>query len=129
MDRKAMNVGVYREPARAMPHVAGTTVPGRERSSTNSDLDLFSAVTSPLLYADLMGLMTYLTIVGGPGPWFELPSAEVAPAVKGHGELPPQRAVERQRSSWQERQSPSPVGGTNGRGEPGRVGAYLSGSR
>jgi hypothetical protein len=84
----------------------------RERSSSSTAVELVPRSMSPLFYADLMGLMTYLTIVGGPGPWFEMPFWEVAPAENRHGDPPPPRSAQEQRSP--------PAEVTNGRGGRGR---------
>jgi hypothetical protein len=122
MEKRTMTMQASSEQRRAMPQVNRTMAAAeRERSSSSTALELGQMAMSPLFYADLMGLMTYLSIVGGPGPWFELPSWGGAPAENRHGEPPPPRSAQEQSSA--------PAVVTKERGGRGRDRADLAASR
>ena len=69
-----------------------------ERPSSSLGLELVPTWVSPLFYADLIGLMTYVAVVAGPPPWSSSPSGRVlrpgiamatpAPAFGGRTEKP-----------------------------------------
>jgi hypothetical protein len=91
MEKNAMNTRASAE-QRPMSQVAGRTATAEpERSFGSTSPELAATWMSPFFYADLLGLMTYLSIVGGPGPWFDVPVFGVAPAENRQGELPPLR--------------------------------------
>jgi hypothetical protein len=84
-----MSMRAFAEQRGAMPGVTGTmAVAEPERPSSSLGLELVPTWISPLFYADLIGLMTYVAVVAGPPPWFELPFREGAPAGNRHGDPP-----------------------------------------
>jgi hypothetical protein len=95
MDNRTTNAQVLTAHRARIPQDSATTaVPEPARSTTGLGLELTPTWLSPFCYADVMGLLTYVTVVAGPSSWFELPVPQGDPATPRHGDPPPPRSTE-----------------------------------